>query len=202
MARSLSLDTILDMVLEATLVEAGADVATLTLKNLQTGEFVERTRKYSKNAQTDLNWYGSHSGVGELNLTAIVEQHRQERPLLARHPRPSLLRRAAQDKRLVSFCSIPLKVKDNVIGMLNAYSYTRGYKFSGDTAGCCRSGFTRGGIGKRPSLRRACRVERRAQEGQLDAARASRATIVGFARALEESIATPAATASGSATPS
>ena len=30
----------------------------------------------------------------------------------------------------MSFCSIPLKVQDRVIGMLNAYSYTRGYKFT------------------------------------------------------------------------
>ena len=37
---------------------------------------------------------------------------------------------APEEKRLVSFCSIPLKVQDRVIGMLNAYSYTRGHKFS------------------------------------------------------------------------
>ena len=55
MSRSLSLENILDMVLEATLHEAGADVATLTLKHLPSGKFVERTRKYSKNAQTNLN---------------------------------------------------------------------------------------------------------------------------------------------------
>ncbi len=190
MARSLSLDTILDMVLEATLVEAGADVATLTLKNLQTGEFVERTRKYSKNAQTDLNWYGSHSGVGELNLTAIVEQHRQERPLLAHGIRA--LRYFAEppkDKRLVSFCSIPLKVKDNVIGMLNAYSYTRGYKFS--------EGHRR--LLQVLASRAAAAIENARLYEELVASNDElkkanwtlrehfRATIVSFARALEES---------------
>ena len=34
------------------------------------------------------------------------------------------------ERRLVSFCSIPLKLNGRIIGMLNAYSYTRGNKFS------------------------------------------------------------------------
>ena len=33
------------------------------------------------------------------------------------------------DRRLVSFCSIPLKLNQRIIGMLNAYCYTRGKKF-------------------------------------------------------------------------
>ncbi|HMY59018.1 MAG TPA: response regulator, partial [Pseudomonadota bacterium] len=83
MAHELSLDRILDIILDATLIEAEADVATLTMKHPVTGEFVERTRKYSKNAQTDLNWYGSATGVGELNTSAILDHYMAGRPLLA-----------------------------------------------------------------------------------------------------------------------
>ena len=64
MAHELSLDRILDIILDATLKEVHADVATLTMRHPVTGEFVEKTRKYSKNAQTDLNWYGSATGLG------------------------------------------------------------------------------------------------------------------------------------------
>jgi putative nucleotidyltransferase with HDIG domain len=190
MARSLSLDTILDMVLEATLVEADADVATLVLKNPKTGEFVERTRRYSKNAQTDLNWYGGQSGVGELNLSAIVEQHRQERPLLAHGIRAlRFFAEPPKDKRLVSFCSIPLKVQDNVIGMLNAYSYTRGYKFSEGHRRLLQVLASRAAV----SIENARLYEELVQSNdELRRANVNlkehfRATIVGFARALEES---------------
>ncbi len=190
MARSLSLDTILDMVLEATLREADADVATLVLKNPKTGEFVERTRRYSKNAQTDLNWYGGQSGVGELNLSAIVEQHRQERPLLAHGIRAlRFFAEPPKDKRLVSFCSIPLKVQDNVIGMLNAYSYTRGYKFSEGHRRLLQVLASRAAV----SIENARLYEELVQSNdELRRANGSlkehfRATIVGFARALEES---------------
>ena len=190
MAQSLSLDTILDLVLEASLVEAQADVATLTLRNHKTTQFVERTRKYSKNAQVDLNWYGSASGVGELNTSAILEHYRQDRPLLAHGIRA--LRYFAEppkDKRLVSFCSIPLKVQDQVIGMLNAYSYTRGYKFSEGQRRLLSVLASRAAV----SIENA-RLYEELVVSNTDLRKANetlqesyRATVVGFARALEES---------------
>lgn len=190
MARSLSLDTILDMVLEATLVEAEADVATLTLRHPRTGDFVERTRKYSKNAQTDLNWYGGTSNVGELDMAVILDHHKQERPLLSHGIRAlRFFAEPPKDKRLVSFCSIPLKVQDQVIGMLNAYSYTRGYKFSEGQRRLLSVLGSRAAV----SIENARLYEQLVKTNDnLRKANTSlhdnfRATIVGFARALEES---------------
>ncbi|MCS6912661.1 MAG: response regulator [Myxococcales bacterium] len=188
MAQSLSLDTILDLILEATLQDADADVATLMLKDPKTGEFCERTRKYADTVRGDVAFDGS--GIGELNVKEILAQHQQDRPLLCHGIRAlRYFATAPKEKRLVSFCSIPLKVQDRVIGMLNAYSYTRGRKFS---------------EGQRRLLsvlasRAAVSIEN-AQLYQdlvlrnLDLSRANaslqenfRATIVGFAHALEES---------------
>lgn len=190
MAQSLSLDKILDLVLEATLVEAEADVATLTLRHPSTGMFVERTRKYSKNAQTDINWYGGASGVGELNLSAILDQYRQDRPLLAHGIRAlRFFAEPPKDKRLVSFCSIPLKVQDQVVGMLNAYSYTRGYKFSEGQRRLLSVLASRAAV----SIENARLYEELvSRNADLQRANGSlqenyRATIVGFAHALEES---------------
>src|SRR5262245_26216238 len=45
-AQSLSLDTVLDLILDAVLVEAEADVATLLLKDPGTGLFVERCSRH------------------------------------------------------------------------------------------------------------------------------------------------------------
>ncbi len=190
MAHELSLDRILDIILDATLIEAEADVATLTMRHPVTGEFVERTRKYSKNAQTDLNWYGSATGVGELNTNAILDHYMQGRPLIAHGIRA--LRYFAEppkDKRLVSFCSTPLKIGDQVIGMLNAYSYTRGYRFSEGQRRLLTVLASRAAV----SIENARLYEQlRLRNDDLTRANTSlrenfRATVVGFAHALEES---------------
>jgi transcriptional regulator with GAF, ATPase, and Fis domain len=114
-ANSLSLDTILDVILDAVLIEAQADVVTLMLKDPRSGLFVERSRKLSPMADGGF--------TGELNLSELLDHYSQDRPLLA-HGLKALrfFAEPPKDKRLVSFCSIPLKVSDRVIGMLNAYS--------------------------------------------------------------------------------
>ena len=89
----------------------------------------------------------------------------------------------------MSFCSIPLKVQDNVIGMLNAYSYTRGYKFSEGHRRLLQVLASRAAV----SIENARLYEELVQSNdELRRANNSlkehfRATIVGFARALEES---------------
>ncbi|HEX9101385.1 MAG TPA: response regulator, partial [Polyangia bacterium] len=122
-AQSLSLEKVLDVILDAVLIEAQADVATLMLKDPRSGLFVERSRKLSQEVDDGF--------TGELNLGEVLEHYRADRPLLA-HGLKALkfFAEPPKDKRLVSFCSIPLKVQDRIIGMLNAYSYTRGYKFT------------------------------------------------------------------------
>jgi response regulator RpfG family c-di-GMP phosphodiesterase len=182
-AGSLSVDLILDLILEATIQEMDADVAQLLLEDPATGKLAERSVKLSARL-------GAGGVETALNLDEILLQYRADQPLLAHGIKAHrYLSRAPAEHRLASFCSIPLKVRDKIAGMLNAYSYTRGVKFS---------------EGQRKMLailagRAAVSIENaRLYESLIGANRDLtrvntsleenfRQTIVGFARALEES---------------
>jgi response regulator RpfG family c-di-GMP phosphodiesterase len=182
-ATSLSLETILELILDATLDEVEADMVTLWLADPRTGHYQERMRKVSPRCETAPT-------LGAPNLEEILTHYRQERPLLVHGIKASrFLTETPIDRRLVSFCSIPLKVRQSVIGMLNAYSFTKGNKFN---------------EGQRKMLavlgsRAAVSIENaRLYENLVDANRDLksanssleenfRQTIVGFAHALEES---------------
>ena len=181
-AHSLSLETVLDLILDAVLVEAEADVATLLLKDPRSDRFIERSRRLGRNAD------GNH--IGEVNIDEVLAEYRQERPLLVHGIRAlKFFAEPPVDKRLVSFCSIPLKVQDRVIGMLNAYSYTRGYKFSEGQRKMLSVLAARAAV----SIENA-RLYEDLVTKNTDLVRANqsladnfRATIIGFAHALEES---------------
>ena len=188
MAQSLSLDKVLDLILEATLSDANADVATLVLKDPKSGQFSERTRKYGDNVRGDVNYDGS--GIGELNVQEILSQYGQEKPLLTHGIRAlRFFQVAPKDRRLVSFCSIPLKVQDRVIGMLNAYSYTRGHKFSEGQRRLLSVLASRAAVSIENAQLYEDLVLRNAELIKANASLQEnfRATIVGFAHALEES---------------
>jgi HD-GYP domain-containing protein (c-di-GMP phosphodiesterase class II) len=181
-ATSLSLEKVLDLILDGVLVEAQADVATLMLQDPRSGLFVERSRKLGQNAEPAL--------TGELNLSEVLDHYRADRPLLA-HGLKALrfFAEPPKDRRLVSFCSIPMKVQDRVIGMLNAYSYTRGNKFTEGQRKMLAVLANRAAV----SIENARLYEDLVQKNaDLTAANQSladnfRATIIGFAHALEES---------------
>jgi response regulator RpfG family c-di-GMP phosphodiesterase len=184
-ATSLSVDTVLDLVLDATIDTVDADVVSLLLEDpSHEGRFIERMRKVSQRADATIE-------APALNLDEVLPIFQDDRPLLVHGSRSYRFLAATPDleRRLVSFCSIPLKLKGRIIGMLNAYSYTRGNKFS---------------EGQRKMLyvlasRAAFSIENaRLYENLVDAnkdlTRANvsleenfKQTIIGFAHALEES---------------
>jgi response regulator RpfG family c-di-GMP phosphodiesterase len=184
-ATSLNVDTVLDLVLDATIDAVDADVVSLLLEDpSHEGRFTERMRKVSQRAEPD-------SIAPQLNLDEVLPLFMEDRPLLVHGSRSYRFLAGPPDleRRLVSFCSIPLKLKGRIIGMLNAYSYTRGNKFS---------------EGQRKMLyvlasRAAFSIENaRLYENLVDAnkdlTRANvsleenfKQTIIGFAHALEES---------------
>jgi response regulator RpfG family c-di-GMP phosphodiesterase len=184
-ATSLSVDTVLDLVLDATIDTVDADVVSLLLEDpSHEGRFIERMRKVSQRAEPTIE-------APALNLEEVLPIFQDDRPLLVHGSRSYRFLAATPDleRRLVSFCSIPLKLKGRIIGMLNAYSYTRGNKFS---------------EGQRKMLyvlasRAAFSIENaRLYENLVDAnkdlTRANvsleenfKQTIIGFAHALEES---------------
>ena len=130
-ATSLSVEKVLDLVLEAVLDAVNADVANLLLEQADPnrkqgdppGPFVEHARRVSP-----------HLTAGEtvppLNMGEVIPLFQEDKPLLAHGARAHRFLGGPPEKRLVSFCSIPLKLKGRIIGMLSAYSYTKGAKFS------------------------------------------------------------------------
>jgi response regulator RpfG family c-di-GMP phosphodiesterase len=181
-ATSLQIDQILDLILDATVQEVAADLVTLMMRDPVTGEYYERSRKYGSNAD--------EKSVGRLEVSELMEHFRTDLPLLAHGIKAMrYFAEPPEDKRLVSFCSIPLKVQDRVMGMLNAYSYTRGYKFSEGQRKMLSVLASRAAV----SIENA-RLYEDLVDKNRDLARVNmsleenfKATIIGFAHALEES---------------
>src|SRR5258708_1405770 len=125
-AGSLAVETVLDLVLDATLDAVDADVVSLLLEDpKREGRFIERMRKVAPRADPNVE-------APALNLDEVLPIFQEDRPLLVHGSRSFRFLAEPPDlnRRLVSFCSIPLKLTGRIIGMLNAYSYTRGSKFS------------------------------------------------------------------------
>ena len=167
MGRHLKVDPILELLTEAALDETGADLASLLLEDPPGSQhYIEQIRRTKLNGD-DLKW--------ELNTREILHSFDEEFPPLASGlkaqrffttlPRPA---------RLVSFCSIPLRLKQRVIGMLNVLSFTRSRHFT---------------EGQRKMLsiigsRAAMSIENAKLYEDLE--ENFRQTIMGFAQALEE----------------
>jgi HD-GYP domain-containing protein (c-di-GMP phosphodiesterase class II) len=130
-ATSLSLERVLDLVLDSVLDAVNADVANLLLERPQpdrrpgdpSGPFVEYARKVSPR-------FGPSDTAPPLNFAEVLPLFQDDKPLLAHGARAHRFLIGPPEKRLVSFCSIPLKLKGRIIGMLSAYSYSKGAKFS------------------------------------------------------------------------
>jgi response regulator RpfG family c-di-GMP phosphodiesterase len=129
-ATSLSVEKVLDLVLDATLDAVDADVVSLLLeeqvnqqRNDPPGHFVEHARKVSPRLE-------KNELAPALNFSEVLPLLTDDKPLLVHGARAHRFLSNPPQKRLVSFCSIPLKLKGRIIGMLNAYSYTKGAKFS------------------------------------------------------------------------
>jgi response regulator RpfG family c-di-GMP phosphodiesterase len=180
-AQSLKLETILDLVLDAVLYEAEADVATLQLVDPRSGLFVERHRRQSDAGDV---------AVGQINLDEVLAHVRRDQPILA-HGLKALrfFLEPPKEKRLVSFCAIPLKVQDRVIGILNAYSYTRGHKFTEGQRKMLAVLASRAAVSIENARLYEDLVTKNTELVSVNESLAEnfRATIIGFAHALEES---------------
>jgi response regulator RpfG family c-di-GMP phosphodiesterase len=130
-ATSLSVERVLDLVLDAVLDAVDADVVSLLLESPgharqpgdPAGPFVEHAHKVSPR-------FGPEERAPTLNFNEVLPLFQEDKPLLVHGARAHRFLSGPPEKRLVSFCSSPLKLKGRIIGMLNAYSYTKGAKFS------------------------------------------------------------------------
>ena len=185
-ATSLSVDTVLDLVLDATFDAVDPDVVSLLLEDpAREGVFTERLRRVSPRLTQDTD-------VPPPRMETVLPLLREDRPLLAHggkafHFLSPLA--GALSRHPVSFCATPLKLKGRIIGTLNAYSYTPGHRFS---EGQRKMLFV---LGSRAavSIENARLYEHLVDVNKdLSAANVSleenfKQTIIGFAHALEES---------------
>jgi response regulator RpfG family c-di-GMP phosphodiesterase len=187
-AASLSVEKVLDLVLDATIDTVDADVVSLLLEDpKKEGHFTERMRKVSERAEPNVE-------APAPNLDEVLPLFREDRPLLVSGSRAyrylaSPPHDLALERRLVSFSSIPLKLNQRIIGMLNAYSYTRGNKFSEGQRKMLYVLASRAAV----SIENA-RLYENLVDANKDLTRANvsleenfKQTIIGFAHALEES---------------
>ena len=183
-SQSLSIDNIFELITDAVLEELQADVVTLLLADEHDpSKFSERVRRCCETAdQEDL--------VGELNLEEVTGCYTQDLPLLAHGAKAHrFFKRTPRSQRLVSFCSIPLTVSNRVLGMLNAYSYNRGNKFTEGQRKmvsilCSRAAVS---IENARLYLNLLKSNKELEAANQSLAENFRQTIVGFANALEES---------------
>jgi HD-GYP domain-containing protein (c-di-GMP phosphodiesterase class II) len=189
-ATQLSLEKVLDLVLDSTIDAVDADVVTLLLEDPAAarrpddapGPFIEQMRKVARGAD-------DHDAAPSLNFQEVVPLFAEDKPLLVHGARAHRFLAGAPAKRLISFCSIPLKLKGRIIGMLNAYSYRRGNKFSEGQRKMLYVLGSRAAV----SIENARLYEslvtanRELTHANLSLEENFRQTIIGFAHALEES---------------
>ncbi len=123
-------ERILGIIIDVTLKEIEADVVTCLLKNNETNKYETRL-KHSK----EKKYFGKL--LGEIDCESIDEMYEQgEVLLLQKKEIRKKFKALPQAKDIVSFISIPLKIKNKVIGTINAYSFTQGHYF---TDGQCKA---------------------------------------------------------------
>ena len=123
LALSHDIEHILDVVLRAALDESKADVATLHLRDPQSGAYEERVKIV---AADDAPKFGLPSPA----FGAITEQFAQGIPVVAHGGKASRFFTEHQMvAELSSFVAVPLQVRGSMVGVLNVFSFTPTKKF-------------------------------------------------------------------------
>ena len=179
-SQSLTLDHVLGLILEATAGEVNADAVSLLLQGDK--EFKHRrTYRNRKTCDTDL---------GEINLNEIQRFFEQDLPLLAHESKAHrFFNRPPQSERLVSLCTIPLVARQEFVGVLCVYSFTRGLRFTEGQRKVLSILGSRASVSiENARLYENLLVSNRELAGaKLSLEENFRQTIVAFAHALEES---------------
>jgi len=180
-SQSLSMEHILELITQTTVDEMQADAVSLLLENHEGSETYSERYRCSRLEQEIF--------IGELNLEEIAVFSSQDVPLLVHGVKAHrFFTIPPRSPRIVSFCSIPFKVRDKVVGMLNAYSFSRGNKFTEGQRKMLSIVCARAAV----SIENAQLYENLLSSNRdLEAANQSleenlRQTIVGLAQALEE----------------
>jgi len=122
-ALSRDIDHVLDVVLRAALDEVKADVATLHLRNTQSGSYEERVKVVGSD--------DAPRGLPSPAFDVLLEQFAQGAPILAHGGRAGRFFTESHGApgELASFAAVPLQVASDLVGVLNVFSFTPGKKF-------------------------------------------------------------------------
>ncbi|MFO8057337.1 MAG: response regulator [bacterium] len=130
MTSSLSLDHILSMILETTKNELDADATSLILEEDENAEYnlppekKPGVRLYSEPA--DAPEY-----FGEIDYNTLFNWFSENPFLISNTPKlKRFFKSPPERKGLNSFLSVPLKVRDQILGAVNAYSFKKSYRFT------------------------------------------------------------------------
>jgi HD-GYP domain-containing protein (c-di-GMP phosphodiesterase class II) len=124
-----------------------------------------------------------------LNVEEVLRLLQQDLPLLVHGVKAhKLFANPPRAPRIVSFCTIPLKVRDKIVGLLNAYSYTRSYKFTEGQRKMLSIMGSRAAVSIENArlYENLLRTNRDLETANLQLEENFRQTIVGLAQALEE----------------
>jgi len=127
MNSSLSLDYILQIIMETTKSELEADAVSLVLE--ETPEDGGPTMEYMTHTLSELE--DEDELLGQLDIKDLFEYFRDSPHLLASAPKAKkFFHKPPTRKGMSSFLSVALKSRDQVLGAINAYAYRKNYRFS------------------------------------------------------------------------
>jgi response regulator RpfG family c-di-GMP phosphodiesterase len=121
-AQSLSLDEVFDTVVESVLNEVQADLVTVLVDD-KTGGFVERVRH-------GRGPYGKEEGLADVDLSALLSQFANRQSVRVHGPKTQrYFQRQTSEHKVQSLVSVPMRVRDRTLGVLNVVSFTKGRRF-------------------------------------------------------------------------
>ncbi len=122
-ARAQELDHVLDVILDAAISEAKADVATLHLRDPRTGVFEERIRRIGAEVPMP-------AGLPTPAFAELATLWDGGNAVVAHGPRAArYFTEGSLSDSFSSYIAIPLQASGRVVGALNVFSFTRGKKF-------------------------------------------------------------------------
>ena len=123
-ATSREIDHILDVVLRAALDEVKADVATLHLRDPSSGAYEERVKVVAADGKS------APGGLPSPSMGVLIDQFATGVPILAHGGKASrFFTESTMPPELSSFVAVPLTVRNNMVGVMNVFSFTPGKKF-------------------------------------------------------------------------
>ncbi len=128
--QGLSIDRILEVIVDTTMREVECDVVSLTLRNEETGKYETSVQQVSFDSARQLD----EDFAGEVSVDVLMAAFASGRTMLLHgNDTAAAFARLPGGRAPSAFMSLPLKISDRMIGALNAYSFDSARRFSEGT---------------------------------------------------------------------